>query len=76
MNPPDDPQRNRPSTLSAEALVGIGITVGAFGLLFLLLGWAQHMREVKGAAVILLAIGAVMFVIGSLTALSGSRRRS
>jgi hypothetical protein len=76
MNLPDDPQRNRTSKLSAEAMIGLGITVGAFGLMFLLLGWAQHMREAKNAAAILLAIGAVMFVGGALAALSGSRRRS
>jgi hypothetical protein len=76
MNLPDDPQRNRTSRLSGEALIGLGITIGAFGLLFLLLGWAQHMRQSKDAAIILLAIGAVMFVAGAIAAMSGSKRRS
>ena len=76
MNLPDDPQRNRTSRLSGEAMIGLGITIGAFGLMFLLLGWAQHMRHSTEPAVILLAIGAVMFVVGAIAALSGSRKRS
>ncbi len=76
MNLPDETQRNSTSRISGEALVGLGITIGALGLLFLLLGWAQHMRQSPQAAVILLAIGAVMFVAGGLAALSGNKRRS
>ena len=75
MNLPDDPQRSRTTRLSGEALIGLGITIGAFGLMFLLLGWAQYMREAKDSAVILLAIGAVMFVAGAIGAMSGSKRR-
>lgn len=63
--------------MSAEALIGIGITVAALGVLFLLLGWAQSMREVHSAATILFAIGAVMFVVGGLaTMMARSRRKS
>lgn len=76
MNLPDDSPRPRTSSISGEAMIGIGITIGAFGFLFLLLGWAQMMRASKESAVILLAIGAVMFVVGLLAALSGSRKRS
>jgi NADH:ubiquinone oxidoreductase subunit 4 (subunit M) len=73
MNLPDDPQRNRTSRLSGDALVGLGITIGAFGFMFLLLAWAQHMRNVK--AVVLLALAVVMIVSGAITAFSGSKRR-
>lgn len=76
MNVPDDPQRTRTSGISGEALIGIGITIGAFGFMFLLLGWAQIMRQAKESSTILLIIGGLMFVIGLVTALSGSRKRT
>lgn len=59
------------SFLSAEAMIGLGITILSLGVLFLLLGSAQWMRQVHGAAVILLGIGAVMFVLGGVGALMG-----
>lgn len=61
--------------MSAEAMVGLGITIGSFGILFLLLGWAQAMREVHHASFILLAIGAVLFVVGALTAMVARSKR-
>ncbi len=76
MNLPDDPQQIRSKGLSGEAMIGLGITIGAFGLMFLLLGWAQYMRQAMDSAVILLVIGGVMFVAGAIAALSGSKRRS
>ncbi len=76
MNLTDDPQQIRTKGLSGEAMIGLGITIGAFGFMFLLLGWAQWMREAKDSAVILLAIGGVMFVVGAIAALTGSKRRS
>ena len=54
------------SRMSAEAVIGTGITIAALGVMFLLLGWAQSMRGVASAAWILLAIGGVMFVGGGL----------
>ena len=54
--------------MSSEAVIGTGVTIAALGVLFLLLGWAQTMREVEGAAWILLGIGAVLLVGGGLTA--------
>ncbi len=57
--------------MSAEAMIGAGMTILSLGVLFLLLGWAQWMRQVHGAAVILLAIGGVMFVLGAIGALLG-----
>ena len=75
MNPPETPQRNRTTALSAEAMIGLGITIGMFGVLFLLLGWAQVMRQAKDSSIVLLVIGAVLFAIGAIAALSGWRRR-
>jgi hypothetical protein len=57
--------------MSAEARIGTGITIAMIGLLFVMLGWAQHMREVKEAALMLLSIGAVLLVIGGIVAASG-----
>ena len=65
----------RKSSMSAEALIGTGITIGAFGILFLLLGWAQHMRLVKDAATILFVIGAVLFVVGLIICMMGAGKR-
>jgi len=60
--------------MSSSAVIGLGITLFALGILFLLLGWAQSMREVHSASSILLTIGAVLSVIGGGTALFGRRR--
>lgn len=51
-------------------MIGIGITVAALGLLCLLLGWAEHMRAVPTIAWTWLVIGAALFVLGGLAALS------
>ncbi len=74
MNQPDPMPPTRSSKLSREAMVGLGITIGTFGVLFLLLGCAQTMRHQAGSAMILLVIGGVMFIVGAITALSGSKR--
>ena len=58
--------------MSAEAVIGTGVTIAALGVLFLLLGWAQSMREQPGAAWILLAIGGVMLVVGGMAAVMGN----
>ena len=61
--------------MSAEALVGLGITIGALGLLCLLLGWAEQMRSVEKMSVLWLGIGAVMVVLGVImTVMARSRR--
>jgi hypothetical protein len=61
--------------ISAEALVGLGITIGALGLLCLLLGWAEQMRSVAKISVLWLSIGAVMVGLGViLTVMARSRR--
>ena len=66
-NPGQAPQ-SRIRSMSAEAIVGTGVTVGALGLLCLLLGLAQAMRHVHPASWILLAIGAVLVVVGAVVA--------
>ncbi|CAN5524790.1 hypothetical protein BH20VER1_BH20VER1_11060 [soil metagenome] len=74
MNPTDQtppPERRR---ISYEAMVGTGVSVAAIGVLFLLLGVAQWMRAVPGAAFALLAIGAICVVIGVLTAMTRRRK--
>ena len=61
--------------MSAEAVIGTGMTIAMLGLLFVLLGWAQHMREVPAAAWILLPIGAGMLLLGLIMAVSGGVTR-
>jgi cytochrome bd-type quinol oxidase subunit 1 len=61
-------KRTEAAAMSAEAMVGLGITIGALGLLGLLLGWAQQMRGVAGSAVLWLCTGAVMVVLGAILA--------
>ena len=68
-------QPTRTNGMSGEAMIGLGITIGAFGVLFLLLGWAEYMRQVHEASVILLLIGAVMFVVGATLSLTGWKRK-
>ena len=50
--------------MSAEALIGLGITIAALGLLGLLLGWAQHMRSVPESAMLWLGLGGACVVLG------------
>lgn len=74
MNVAEKPRRF--GTISAEAIVGIGITIAWLGILCLLLGWAEHMRSVPEIAWIWLPLGAALFVLGGLAAVSaGSRNR-
>ena len=61
--------------MSAEAVVGTAITVASIGLLFLMLGWAQYMRQVHDAALIMLVIGAVLFVAGCIGTMIGQSRK-
>ncbi len=66
MNPPEERRPVRSSFLSAEAIVGTGITIAMIGLLLLMLGWAQHMREVKEATWVLVPLGALLLIAGAL----------
>lgn len=62
--------------ISAEAMIGIGITVASLGLLGLLLGWAQQMRGIPNWAAVWFALGAVLALVGLLiVAVAGARRR-
>ena len=76
MKTPDDPTTRESTSDSSEGIIGIGVTIGAIGVLFLLLGWAQSMREVPSAAMILCIIGAVFVVGGIVVAASGKSRKS
>ncbi|MEP7078826.1 MAG: hypothetical protein ABI795_07325 [Chthoniobacterales bacterium] len=62
------PRRAWTFSLSAEAIIGIGTTIGALGILALLLGCAEGLRGVTAVAAIWLPVGAVMFIAGGLTA--------
>lgn len=62
--------------MSAEALIGLGITIGALGLLCLLLGWAQHMRQLPAWATFWLVAGAAMVVVGGIVAALARSRRT
>jgi hypothetical protein len=68
MNAPKISNRSENAAMSSEALVGLGITIAALGLLGLLLGWAQHMRSVPGAAMVLCGLGASLVVLGIIIA--------
>lgn len=70
MNTDEKPLPSRGPLLSPQAIVGIGITVAELGILCLLLGWAEHMRAVPTVAWTWLILGAVLFVLGGLAALS------
>src|SRR5436190_21443248 len=77
MNPSKIPNRPEAAAISSEALVGLGITIGALGLLGLLLGLAQHMRSVPGGAMLLFGLGAGLVVLGIIIAAAagaGKRR--
>jgi hypothetical protein len=73
MDSPNEPLAKRTRSISAEAVIGTGVTIAALGVLFLLLGWAQAMRGVHPASWILLALGAVCVVIGGITAAAAPR---
>lgn len=68
MNAPKISNPSEIAAISSEALVGLGITIAALGLLGLLLGWAQHMRSVPGAAMFLGGLGAGGMVLGIIIA--------
>jgi thiosulfate reductase cytochrome b subunit len=73
MNSPEKTPQT--SFLSGEAIVGAGVTIASLGVLVLLLGCAQWMRQVHDAATILLASGGVLFVVGVIGALIGRSRK-
>ena len=75
MNTPEETPRDEKPSDSSEAIIGTGITVAALGVMLLLLGWAQSMRDVPSAAMILCGIGALMLVGGGIVAMMGNSRK-
>ena len=76
MDSPDQlPTPKSKRSFSSEAVIGTGVTIAAIGVLFLLLGWAQAMRQVHSASWILLAIGAVFAFIGAVITLMAPKRK-
>jgi hypothetical protein len=63
------------SSISAEALIGIGMTVAWLGLLCVMLGWAQWLRRVPEHAWIWLGLGVVLLVGGGFAAMTGNSRK-
>ena len=74
MNAPKPAEQSERAAMSAEALVGLGITIAALGLLGILLGWAQHMRAVPESSMLWLTVGAGCVVLGVIIA-AGARAR-
>ena len=62
--------------MSAEALIGLGITIAALGLLGLLLGWAQHMRSVPESSMLWLGIGGAFVILGGIIAAAARAKKS
>ena len=68
MNASEKPRQSGTPMISSEALIGIGITIAELGLLCLMLALAEHLRSVPKIALIWLALGAVLVIVGGLTA--------
>lgn len=75
MNAFRKPDRSLSAAMSAEAMVGLGITIGALGLLGVLLGWAQQMRGVAASAMLWFGIGAGAIVLGIIIAAAARMRK-
>ena len=76
MNASKTSNRSETAAISSEALIGLGITVGALGLLALLLGWAQHMRSVPdNNAMLWFILGAGSGVLGVIIAAAARVRK-
>jgi hypothetical protein len=67
--------KRQSAAMSAEALVGLGITIAALGLLGLLLGWAQYMRSVPQGAILWCGIGGACVVVGVVIAAAARVRK-
>jgi hypothetical protein len=76
MNASEKPRQPGTAMISSEALIGIGITIAELGLLCLMLALAEHLRSVPKIAMVWLALGAVLMIVGGLTAaFAWSRQR-
>ena len=75
MNAPKTANRSEIAAISSEALIGLGITIGALGLLGLMLGWAQHMRSVPDNAMLWFVLGGACVVLGGIVASAARARK-
>jgi len=75
MNASKTSNRSETAAISSEALTGLGITIGALGLLGLLLGWAQQMRSVPDGAMLWVGIGAGCVVVGGMIAAAARAKK-
>ena len=76
MSTSERPASRQLLAMSAEAMIGIGITVASLGLLGLLLGWAQQMRAVQSWAAVWFALGAIFTIVGLLiVAVAAAKKR-
>jgi hypothetical protein len=67
--------RSESAAMSPEALIGLGITIGALGLLGLLLGWAQQMRSVPQSAMLWLSVGGACVILGVIIAVAARAKK-
>lgn len=75
MNALKTSNRSETAAISSEALIGLGITIGALGLLGLMLGLAQHMRSVPDNAKLWFVLGAGCVVLGVIVAAAARVRK-
>jgi len=75
MNALKTSNRSETAAISSEALIGLGITIGALGLLGLMLGWAQHMRSVPDNAMFWLVLGGACVVLGVVIAAAARAKK-
>ena len=75
MNVPKASNGSETGAISSEALIGLGITIGALGLLGLMLGWAQHMRSVPDNAMLWFVLGGACVILGGIIASAARARK-
>lgn len=76
MNASQITKRSETAAISSEALIGLGITIGALGLLAVLLGWAQHMRSVPEGAMVGFSVGGSCILLGLIIAAAARARKA
>ena len=70
MNASEKPRQFGIPMISPEAIIGIGITIAELGLLCLMLALAEHLRSVPKVALVWFALGAVLVIVGGVTAVA------
>ena len=76
MNGPQTTKRSETAVISSQALIGLGITIGALGLLAVLLGWAQQMRSVPEGAILGFSVGGGGILLGVIIAAAARARKA